>query len=126
MPHNRRTFSDGQLWQLRYKGAFTLVDSSCTAVAQLAESKDENVYIVACHFYSFQQKLRIRRKKSPSTSAETKRSPIVASKHGVVRLRSTNAYAPSLLQSNQNARLLIMSKHGFNFGRAAKSLDRLA
>jgi hypothetical protein len=36
---------------------FTLVDVSRTAIEQLAESKTENVYIVACHFDSIQQKL---------------------------------------------------------------------
>jgi predicted metal-dependent phosphotriesterase family hydrolase len=29
-----------------------------TAIEQLAESKAENIYIVACHFDSIQQKLR--------------------------------------------------------------------
>jgi hypothetical protein len=38
--------------------AFKLVDLSRTAIEQLAESKTENVYIVACHFDSIQQKLR--------------------------------------------------------------------
>jgi hypothetical protein len=38
--------------------AFTLVDLSRTAIGQLAESKAENVYIVACHFDSIQQKLQ--------------------------------------------------------------------
>jgi hypothetical protein len=38
--------------------AFTLVGLSRTAIEQLAESKAENVYIVACHFDSIQQKLR--------------------------------------------------------------------
>jgi hypothetical protein len=38
--------------------AFTLVDPSRTAIEQLAESKAENGYIVACHFDSIQQKLR--------------------------------------------------------------------
>jgi hypothetical protein len=58
-----------QLWQLSYKGMFTLVDLSCTAVEQLAKSKDENVYIVACHFESIQQKMRIKRKTGPYTSS---------------------------------------------------------
>jgi hypothetical protein len=62
MPHNRCTFSDRQLWQLSYKGAFTMVNSSCMAVEQLAELKDENVYIVTCHFDSSPQKLRIKTK----------------------------------------------------------------
>jgi hypothetical protein len=71
MPHNRHTFSDRQLWQL----------SGLTA----GRIKDKNVYIVACHFDSFQQKLRqIKRKKSPSTSAESKRLPIVVPRHGVI------------------------------------------
>jgi hypothetical protein len=39
--------------------AFTLVDLSRTAIEQLAESKAENVYIVACHFDSIQQKLLV-------------------------------------------------------------------
>jgi hypothetical protein len=38
--------------------AFTLVDPSSRANEQLAESKAENVYIVACHFGYIQQKLR--------------------------------------------------------------------
>jgi hypothetical protein len=98
MPHNCHTFSDRQLWQLSYKGAFTLVDSSCTAVGQLAESKDENVYIVACHFDSIQQKLRIKQNKRRPTSVELKCSLIVMSRHGVIRLRSTslNAYSTSV------------------------------
>jgi hypothetical protein len=37
--------------------AFTLVDPSRMAIEQLAESKAENVYIVAWHFDSIQQKL---------------------------------------------------------------------
>jgi hypothetical protein len=37
---------------------FTLIDLSCTAIEQLAESKAENVYIVACHFDSIQQELQ--------------------------------------------------------------------
>jgi hypothetical protein len=115
MPHNCHTFSDRQLWQLSYKGAFTLVDSSCTAVEQLAESKDENVYIVACHFDSIQQKLRIKQNKRRPTSVELKCSLIVVSRHGVIRLRSTNLNVPTLLQLNQNARGLVMSKHGFKF-----------
>jgi hypothetical protein len=41
--------------------------------------------------------------------------PLIAAKHGVVLLRSTNENAPFLLQSNRNARRLITSKHGFNF-----------
>jgi hypothetical protein len=91
------------------------------AVVKLTESKDENVYIVTCHFDSIQQILRMKqKKKTPSTSVESKRSPIVLSRQGVIRLRPTNVNAPSLLQPNQNARRLVMSKHGFNFGRAAK------
>jgi hypothetical protein len=43
--------------QLSYKGALTLVDSSCMAVEQLAKSKDKNDYIVACHFDSIQHEL---------------------------------------------------------------------
>jgi hypothetical protein len=104
MPHNHLTFSDRQQWQLSYKGAFRLVDWSCTAIEQLAESRDENVYTVACHVDSIQHKLGIKQKKSPSTSVELKRSPIVASRHGVVRLRLTNVNASSLLQSNHNTR----------------------
>jgi hypothetical protein len=38
--------------------AFTLVDLSRKAIEELAESKSENVYIVACHFDSNEQKLR--------------------------------------------------------------------
>jgi hypothetical protein len=38
--------------------AFTLVDVNRMAIKQLAESKAENVYTVACHFDSIQQKLR--------------------------------------------------------------------
>jgi hypothetical protein len=90
------------------------------AVVKLTESKDENVYIVTCHFDSIQQILRLKPKKSPSTSVESKRSPIVPLSQGVIRLRPTNVNAPSLLQPNQNAPRLVMSKHGFNFGRAAK------
>jgi hypothetical protein len=37
--------------------AFTVVSLSREAIEQLAESKAENVYIVACHFNSIQQKL---------------------------------------------------------------------
>jgi hypothetical protein len=60
MPHDHHTFS---YRQLSYKGAFTLLDSSCTVVEQLAEFKDENVYSVACHFCSIQNKLRSKQKK---------------------------------------------------------------
>jgi hypothetical protein len=35
-----------------------MVDLSRTAIEQLAESKAENVNIVACHFDSIQQKSR--------------------------------------------------------------------
>jgi hypothetical protein len=40
---------------------------------------------------------------------------LIASKHGVVRLSLTNVNAPLLFQSNRNACRLIMSKHGLNF-----------
>jgi hypothetical protein len=43
---------------MTFARAFTLVDPSRMATEQLAESKAENVYIVACHFDSIQQKLR--------------------------------------------------------------------
>jgi hypothetical protein len=54
MAHNRHTFSDRQLCCSVIKERFTSVDLSCTAVEQQAESKDENIYIVTCHFNSFQ------------------------------------------------------------------------
>jgi hypothetical protein len=38
--------------------AFKLADLNRTAIEQLAESKAYNVYIVACHFNSIQQKSR--------------------------------------------------------------------
>jgi hypothetical protein len=37
---------------------FTLVDLNRMAIEELAESKDENVHNVACHFNSIQQKMR--------------------------------------------------------------------
>jgi hypothetical protein len=47
--------SNGSRGPLR---SFTMVDLSRMAMEQLAESKAENVYIVACHFDFIQQKLR--------------------------------------------------------------------
>jgi hypothetical protein len=63
--------------------AFTLADLSRTAVEQLDESKDENVYIVAISI-SFNRNCNESNERSP-TSVESERSPFVASR----RCRST-------------------------------------
>jgi hypothetical protein len=61
MPYNcsavNSPFSDRQIWQLSYEGAFALIDSSCMPIEQLAISETVSSHIGVCPLDSILLKL---------------------------------------------------------------------